>query len=294
MANKDTIIAVVSDMQVGSTVALCPPKWNLNDGGTYHASPGQKIIHRQWVKSAKIINDALTEGLGRKRLVLILNGEPVDGDHHGTPQLITKTKQDQIDMAIALLDEWLQVAGYDPKRGDCMYLIRGTTAHESGEVIEQIGRDIDGVVPVRKDSTSLTKDGRYSWEKVRRTVNGVLFHIAHHGFNRGSRAWTTSNSIFHALKSMYFTALDYGYDIPDYVIRSHNHVYTKALFQGRTKMMHGCITPCWQLKTHFGNRVASNEDINTIGMIYYEVLKSGASKHFTEFIEVEDTPVQEF
>lgn len=293
MANKDTIVALISDMQVGSTVALCPPRWQLSEGGTVHASPAQQIIYRQWINSAKVIKDALTEGRGRKRLVLILNGEPIENDHHETKQVVTKDTQEQISMAITLLDEWLQIVEYSPKRRDCIYLVRGTCAHENTNAIEQIGRDIDGVIPWRRDTSSTTKDGRYYWEKIRGNINDNLFHITHHGFRRGSRAWTTSNSIFHSLKSMYFTALDYGYPISDYVVRSHNHVYTQAYYHGKRKTIHGCITPCWQLKTHFGNRVAANEDINTIGMIFYDVLKSGDSKHYTEILEVEDTPIRE-
>jgi hypothetical protein len=291
---KDTVVAVISDMQVGSTVALCPPRWQLYDGGTVHASPAQMIIHRQWVHSAKQIADLLTEKRARKRLVLVLNGEPIDGHHHDTPQVITKNATEQVDMAITLLDEWLQIVGYEPKRGDCIYLVRGTSAHERGEHIERIGRDLDGVVPYRKDSSPITKDGRYHFQKLKRTVNGKLFHITHHGYSRGSRAWTTENGIYNALKSAYFTALDYGYEPADYYIRSHKHVLTYASYQGRNKTLHGVQTPCWQLKTHFGNQVAANEDINTIGMVYYDVQKSGASQFYSEVIEVEDTKVEEF
>lgn len=294
MANKDTVVAVISDMQVGSTVALVPPKWQLLDGGTFHASPAQMIIYRQWLHGAKRVKDALTEGRGRKRLVMVLNGEPIDGDHHDTPQIITKNQTEQIDMAIALMDEWLQIVDYEPKRGDCMYLVRGTSAHERGEHIERIGRDIEGVVPYRKDSTSLTKDGRYHFQKLRRTVNGKLFHITHHGFSRGSRAWTTENGIYNALKSAYFTALDYGYEPADFYIKSHKHVLTTAEYHGRKKTLHGVQTPCFQLKTHFGNQAAANEDINTIGMIYYDVLKSGATQFFSEVMEIEDCKVEEF
>ena len=294
MPNKDTIVAVISDMQVGSTMALAPPKWNLHDGGTFHASPAQMIIHRQWIHSAKQVKDILSDGRNRKRLVLVLNGEPIDGDHHDTPQIVTKNRTEQIDMAVSLLDEWMQLAGYEPKRGDCMYLVRGTSAHERGEHIERIGRDLDGVVPYRKDSSSMTKDGRYHWQKLRRTVNGKLFHIAHHGYSRGSRAWTSENSIYNTLKSMYFTGLDYKHDIPDFVIRGHKHVFTYAWYHGRNKAMYGCQTPCWQLKTHFGNQVAANEDINTIGMISFDVLKSGATQVYPEIMEVQDTKVEEF
>ena len=291
--NTNTVIAVLSDMQVGSTVALSPPNWNLLDGGTWRASGAQSIIYRQWVTSAEKVRDLRHEGK-RKRLVVVLNGEPIEGDHHDTAQIITKNVTEQIDMAISLLDQWLGIAEYNPKRGDCIYLVRGTSAHEKGEHIERIGRDLDGVVPYRKDSSPIVKDGRYHYQKLRRTVNGKLFDFAHHGFSRGSRAWTRSNSIRYALQSMYFDALDYGKPIPDYVIRSHKHVYIHDTYHGERKTIWGCQTPCWQLKTQFGNQVAANEHINTIGMIYFDVLASGASQPYAEYIQVEDTKVEEF
>ena len=293
MPDKDTVVAVISDMQVGSTVALCPPKWNLYEGGTFHASPAQNIIHRQWIHSAKQVNELLTETRVRKRLVLVLNGEPIDNHHHDTPQIITKTPGEQIDMAITLLDEWMQLAGYEPKRGDCMYLVRGTSAHEKGEHIEQIGRDLAGVVPYRKDSSKTTKDGRYHHQKLRKMVNGELFQIAHHGLGRGTRPWTKENSISYALKSMYFECLDSNQPIPSVVVASHFHTFVQAYYHGKQKTMYGCITPSWQLKTNFVYRVAALENLNSIGNLYFDVTKSGAIKPMPDVIEIEDVPIGE-
>ena len=294
MIEKDTVIAVISDMQVGSTVALCPPKWNLYDGGTHTASPGQKILYRKWIDSAKNVKDMLTETRQRKRLVIVLNGEPIDGHHHDTSQVITKTPNEQMEMASALIDEWMQITEYEPRQDDCMYLVRGTSAHERGDHIERLGRDLDGVVPYRKDSSSTTKDGRYYHEKLLKIANGVEFDITHHGFGRGSRSHTRSNSIYYTVKSIYFDALDYGYNIPDYVIRSHNHVYTYDNYPGERKIVHGILTPCWQLKTHFVNRVAGNDRINTIGNVYFDITKEGHAKLIPDYIKIPDTKATEF
>ena len=291
---KDTVVAIISDMHVGSSVSVCPLKWNLMEGGTYRASPGQKIIHRQWVKSAKKINDLRTDGKEKKRLIVILNGEPIDGNHHGTAQLITLLPKEQINMAISLLDEWLGIAEFDSKRDDCIYLVRGTSTHEKGEHINQIGRDLDGVVPFRPDSSPNVKDGRYHHQKLRRTVNGVLFDIAHHGFSRGARAWTRSNSIRWSLMSIYLTCLKKKLPIPRYVIRSHKHYFTWDALHDDDVTIWGFLTPTWQLKTNFSYMVAANDPLNTIGIIYFDVLASGASQHYKEIIEIEDTKVKEF
>jgi len=294
MPNKDTVVAVISDMQVGSTVALCPLKWSKMEGGSHRASPGQRIIHREWIHSATKVNECLNEHKERKRLVLVVNGEPIDGDHHATPQLITTIKSQQLAMSESLLDEWLNHVGYNDKHGDKIYLVRGTTAHERGEHINELGRDIDGVVPYRKDTSEILRDGRYYWQILKRRVNGVYFRITHHGFGRGSRAWTTENSIQYALKSYYFKCLDEGKPIPEYMITSHKHVYNEAHYFGRQKTMFGCTTPCWQLPTHFVYKVASLEDLSTIGMIYVDVTANGGSKLYKEFIEVENTKIGEF
>jgi hypothetical protein len=294
MTDKDTVISVISDMQTGSSVALCPPKWNLYDGGTHTASPGQMLMHRKWIDSAKNIKDLLTETRRRKRLVIVLNGEPIDGNHHDTPQLITKTPNEQLEMASALIDEWMQVAEYEPKRGDCMYLVRGTDVHEKGEHIERLGRDFEGVVPYRKDSSSTTKDGRYHHQKLRKTVNGHLFQIAHHGLGVGTRPWTRENSISYSLKQIYFDCLDDKQPIPSVVIASHFHRFVQAYYHGKQKTIYGCVTPSWQLKTNYITRIASLENLNSIGNLYFDVTKSGAIKPIPDIIEIEDVPIGEF
>jgi len=42
---RDTVIvAVVADTHPNSTVGLCPPEVELDDGGTYHASKAQRWL----------------------------------------------------------------------------------------------------------------------------------------------------------------------------------------------------------------------------------------------------------
>ena len=52
--------------------------------------------------------------------------------------------------------------------------------------------------------------------------------------------------------------------------------------------------PRWQLKTHFANRVAALEDLNTIGNIYIDVNKSGSFMPYPDILEVMDQPITEF
>lgn len=292
--NKDTVIAVISDLHVGGRTSICPMKWNSLDGDPHRASPAQRIIHRQWINCAEQVRDCLTETKERKRLVLVINGDVIDGDHHDSHQLITRIKQEQINMASDLIDEWVRVAGYDPDRDDCIYLVRGTDAHEKGDSLEQIGKDIDGVIPFRKPSSEDSSDGRYSHNLLRKTVNGVYFRLTHHGLSTGRLPWTSEDSIRRKLKAMYFDCLDRKKPIPNYVIGAHIHQYRIAYYYGRNQSMCGVTSPSWQMRTHHGNRVAALDDHNDIGMIWFDVMANGNSREFHDILELEDVKISEF
>ena len=51
MSRKRVLLAAVSDLHIGSTVALCPPEGiPLEDGGRYQPNPAQVWIWDQWLK----------------------------------------------------------------------------------------------------------------------------------------------------------------------------------------------------------------------------------------------------
>ena len=74
-----------------------------------------------------------------------------------------------------------------PAIWDELFIIRGTRAHEgkSAWLEEEIGKDMDGVVPSDK--------GIYSWWQLRAEISGVKLDIAHHA-PMGSTPWTRVNS----------------------------------------------------------------------------------------------------
>src|SRR5690554_3562020 len=95
--SKDTVIdsrggvvkvVCVSDLHCGSTVAVCPPTLHLDDGGEYHASDAQRWLWQLWRE--------FWERVERERdrddadLYVVYNGDLVDGDHHNTPQIMSR------------------------------------------------------------------------------------------------------------------------------------------------------------------------------------------------------------
>ena len=131
----DCIVAVVSDLHSNSTIGLCPYSFNLDDGGTYKASKAQRWLWRNWQDYWKRIAN-LSQDTGLP-VVAVVNGDITDGDHHGSPQLITRNDADQLRLGIAVLEPVLNTA----RR---VFVVRGTEAHvgKSASLEEMIAQDI--------------------------------------------------------------------------------------------------------------------------------------------------------
>lgn len=250
----------MSDTHCGSPVGLLHGSWQLHDGGTYQPSAGQRIIWKQYTEG---ISNAKKDREG-KRLIVIFNGDPVEGRHHDTTQLITSRIEDQEAMHIDIMDWTLTELGFDDKAGDLLYYITGTEAHgdNGSQSDERIASQFDGIQRMSK--------GRATWDRLLLKCNGYIFDVAHQGANPGSRAWTKENALHNTLKSIYFDCLDSGAEIPDYWIRAHVHTYVPDHYQGQRKTVYGVLMPALQLKTEYAykNHAMKMADI---GLIYFIV-----------------------
>ena len=84
-----TAIIITSDQHIGSTVALCPPRVPLDDGGTYVASPGQRWLWQGWLEFIQYAKD-LAQGY---KPIAVFNGDLAELDtKRRTNQLINPNK----------------------------------------------------------------------------------------------------------------------------------------------------------------------------------------------------------
>ena len=114
-----TAIIITSDQHINSTLALCPPRVQLDDGGTYIASPTQRWI---WEMSNEFTEWAKDIARGYKP-VAVFNGDLGELDtKKRTNQLISLNKATILNMITETLEpltSWV----------DACYFIRGTPAH---------------------------------------------------------------------------------------------------------------------------------------------------------------------
>jgi len=242
-----TILAVVGDLHINSTVGLLTPTINLDDGGTYTVSDEQRTIWNNWLSFWKEVSAVAKKH--KANVWTVLNGDMVDVFvKHETVQIITRNDADVFGMALDTIMPAVDVS-------DKVFVIRGTSAHgRSGGVIEEkVAEDINAV-----------KDGdKHSWWEMLLECDRVLFDITHHG-RLGGMAWTKANSLNKLVGELIIAYRD-SKKRPDVAIRSHMHQYARS---DDSLDMAAYALPAWQLKTEFVHRLAKVGTADIGGMYF--------------------------
>lgn len=243
-----TLVAVISDLHLGSTIGLCPPSLTLDDGGTYMASRAQRWLWLCWQNYWEQVRAARRPG---DRLYVVVNGDIMDGDHHDTPQIITRNPSTILSLASSVLDPVAQEA-------DRLFIVRGTETHvgKSASQEEEVARDL-GAVP---DAEA----GTHSWWVLPMEVEGVNFQFAHHG-NVGSRTWSRGGTVMANAADISLNHLLRGQKPPDVAVRSHMHQFADSGTTYPTRLFH---TPAWQLSTAFVARIAPGKVADFGGFLF--------------------------
>lgn len=239
-----TLIAITSDQHCGSTVALCPPVIRLDDGGEYHASPAQRWLWEAWTGFWR---HALTlrERHRCDRLIHIWNGDLVDGDHHGTSQILSGNPVAQSMVVHAAVSVALAT---DP---DDIAFVRGTEAHVGKSACAEeraaSGLRADGW-PIHSEAAT----GNASHWHLKLEVEGVRIDCAHHG-RVGTRPWTRPNVVTNLAAEIFYSHAATGQPHPHVAIRSHMHQYVDT---GGVHPVRVIQTPAFQLATSYVHRIA--------------------------------------
>ncbi len=237
-------VIVVSDMHLNSAVSLCPPIVNLDDGGTYHASKGQRWLWDCWKDFVQ--NCAKLEG----EKIAILNGDLAELDiKRRSIQLVSTNKATIQRLILEALEPLIDVV-------DHVIVIRGTAAHtgKSAWIEEAIANDLD--------HTARYSDNIASWWHFRGVIGGVRMDVAHHA-SMGSIPWGRANAVnTAAAKITWLYTVKMKQPIPHVAIRSHNHLRADSYDNYDVRVL---FTPCWSLATEYSYRTGRENDAADIG-----------------------------
>lgn len=238
------VLATIGDLHANSTVALCPPVFE-NENGTHLPTEAQEWLWACWLDYWSHVKTSLKPSLWQKtlKLWLVVNGDMFEGRHHGTTEIITGDEEIQQDLGQMVLQPGLDL---EP---EFIFFTKGTSPHvgQAAKFERFFAKSLakEGYPVVPNNET-----GSYVWDYLPLMVEGVYFDIAHHG-KAGRLPHTTGpsmvrNAVYHEQKLR-----SAGEKIPDVAIRSHTHRGGDS-GELNTAIRWLSLWP-WQLTTDFGN-----------------------------------------
>ena len=253
-AKRAVVIGVTADQHVNSTVGLAPPEgYRHADGQKTAASRVQKWLWGLWCDFHAQL-DAQRKA-DNADLYYVLNGDCVDGDHHGTLQIMTRDLDGQHYLAMRVFGV---VAALKPQK---LYVVRGTKVH-TGTAEESLARDLGADLdPEYKNA---------SCHILRLQVHGKLLDFRHHA-SIGGLPWTVPGGVARLAFRHWVECMDKNERPGDLVIRSHKHTFADSGSAHKTRAI---ITPAWQLKTEFAHQVVT-ENLADVGGLIIRISTGG-------------------
>lgn len=233
---------VISDTHCASTLGLCPPEGHkLDDGGEYKPSKLQVKVWHIWREFWGQWVPRVTKG---EPWDLVINGDAIDGDHHGTTAIVSANLHDQCSLARACLYPVVRAC---QDSGGRYWHIRGTEAHvgKSAQEEERLAQDL-GAEPDETGNCS-------RWDLWKR-VGGALVHFTHHIGTTGSQAYE-STALMKEVVESFVEAGRWGDEPPQMVVRSHRHRCMGITIPTDKGYGMVAVTPGWQLKTPYTYRI---------------------------------------
>lgn len=237
-------LLVISDTHIGCQHALCPPVgFRMDDGGRYLPSDIQLALWKWWEEMGGEWLSWATKG---EPCDLAVNGDALDGVHHGSTTQWTHNLTSQAEAATAILEPLAAKA-------EKLYWLRGTEAHvgQSGQEEERLAREM-GAVP--------NEQGQHARYHLRVMVGDALVDLSHHIGIAGSVAYETT-ALTKEMQEAYADCARWGHEPPRVIVRSHRHRFSKVTLPSASGDTLCVVTPAWQLRTPFAYRMPGGRTV---------------------------------
>lgn len=242
MKQDEALLLAISDLHVGSTVALIPPNCPLLDDGYWKHNVIQEWIWSRWIEFAKWVKEYRR---GRK-MVLLLNGDLIEGVHHGSKEIVHADPGIHARIATDILKPFAAMSSR-------VYVTRGTGAHVGHSSENAIGRALDAV----------DEDGIFAKHHQLFRIRDSVISAKHH-ISTSSRRALRGTALSINLEEERAECSAAESVVPDLVIRSHRHTFGHYA----TEDAQIVVTPAWQSLTSYGWKVVPNAIPRIGGVIF--------------------------
>jgi hypothetical protein len=220
------IVAITADHHANSTMGVCPPQFELDDGGTYTANRTQRWLWDCWRLFWTDV-EQLKQTTGYQ-VLSVWNGDLAEGDMKArTHQVISRNKSTTLRLVRSVIERPIQLS-------DWALFLRGTPAHvgKSSWIDEEIAQDCD--IAIRNGEAA-------SWYAWRGMVGKLPLDIQHH-VRLGSDPWTVANPLGKLAYQVEMDCYRKRQPLP-LVIRSHRHTFADTENNYPVRVI---VTGAWQ------------------------------------------------
>lgn len=236
---KPQSIVLLSDQHVGSVWAWAPEKDDDRDGRE-NARWFRNWVRKQWAEFCEWLPSAAGDNY-----ITVLNGDLIEGVHHGGHELLSKSWAAQCRWAKEMLAPVI--------RGP-VYIVKGTECHTHDDE-DEIASAMDAAkFHVVKSTYGVAHDC------ARIEVNGLMHWIRHHSGVPGRR-WTAEGAVANHLADVRIDAMTAGHRPPDVLCVAHGHQFSEA--QGQCGGM-AIRTPSWKGIDRYTHK-ASRAEVPCVG-----------------------------
>lgn len=220
---------VVSDIHVGSNVALWPPDGELSESGnvvSFGKNYHQAWLWQVWLDTIKTAK----EYFGNDPWVLILNGDLVEGDHHRSKEVVAIDESDHMEAAVKCLRPFVEAATKT-------YVVRGTMCHV---------KSFERVIAKELKAT-------YAEDSLLLEIHGTLIDAKHHMPTSG-RAYLEAGAMSITMGNARLNYARVGHRLPKVFLRGHRHV--GGVYTDGTGAF--IVTGAYQFLTRHGKKVVGD------------------------------------
>jgi hypothetical protein len=245
MAVKPRLVLIVSDLHCGSTVGLMHPDCVVTDDDGEKAIPQRPYQRWLWQCWLDMI-ETTGEVIGKDPHHLVVNGDVVEGIHHGGRQVVSDNPKHHGEIAWHCLNPIAE-------RAEGVYIVRGTECHVKNDE-HHIAEKLAAV----KDKET----GLRVWDHLPLRMNGLLLSFRHH-ISATARNYLEAGALSVHLGHEQLECQRSGWPVPNIIVRAHRHrhgEYTDgvamtlvtAAWQGETRHVHKAVVgavsrPSWIL-----------------------------------------------
>lgn len=223
-------VLVLSDLHVGSTVGLMPPGYVTLEDQEIKLNAIQRFLWEAWQDMTQWAESQLAGS----NYAIVVNGDMIDGDHHGTKQIWSKDTNDQISAAAMVMQPLTA-------RASKLFVIRGTESHTNNAEVS-LGKIL------RAEVNPVTKLAAF--DRLNLSVNGCRCAFRHH-IGTSIRSWTNATQLASVLAEETIQAANNGEKPAQVICTAHRHKF------GAYSNGHGIVivSPPWQMLTRYGHKV---------------------------------------